>query len=809
MNAASSTQRVPLVLAAAQHYVGRGWCVVPVPGREKNPGAKGWEKLRLTADELPRHFGETTNVGIHTGAASNSLVDVDCDVPEAVSLAAEYLSRTERIHGRPGNPQSHWWYYAPGARYEKFAIPLHDKDGRRAGETCIIELRSDGHQTIVPPSRHPDGEVYTWHVKGEPARVEAPALRSAVARVAAGAAIARAWPGKGSRDDAALALTGMLLRVGWSVEEADRFVVAVAEAARDDEAPKRAKGQRTRADLDAGRPVYGSPKLIELLADGATIIEHVKRWLALPKGGVAEQEPAEIVWDDPISLPDGVPPVDPFDMDLMPAPLRGWVHDIADRMWVPADFLAVSALVVAGALVGRRIGIHPKRHDDWLVVPNLWGAIVAPPSQLKSPALAEVLQPLDRLAAQAMKEYQEACASYEAGAMVAEARKAALQDKMKKAAKADNDAELERLAAEARELAQDKPTPRRYKTNDGTVEKIGELLLDNPAGLLVYRDELSGWLRTLDKQGHEGDRAFYLEAWNGTGSYNIDRIGRGSLPVPALCLSVLGGIQPGPLASYVYAATAEDSTGNDGLLQRFQLLVWPDAPATWKNVDRWPNSEARACAYGVLTRLASLSPEECGATRPDDDPDAIPALRFSDAAQAVFNTWREQLERRLRSGEMAPALAAHLAKYRSLMPSLALLFHLMAVVADLNELAVPSKPAEAGVSEEAANMAAAWCEYLESHAGRLYASAANPTIERARELLRRITSGDVTDGGAVRDIYRKQWKRLATPEEVESAVKTLEAYGYVRTESVETGGRRSTALRIHPQMQQRRKSESA
>jgi hypothetical protein len=60
--------------------------------------------------------------------------------------------------------------------------------------------------------------------------------------------------------------------------------------------------------------------------------------------------------------------------------------------------------------------------------------------------------------------------------------------------------------------------------------------LYNPQGILVYRDELTGWFKGLDKYGHEGNRAFYLEAWNGNGAYTIDRIGRVTLHVKALTI---------------------------------------------------------------------------------------------------------------------------------------------------------------------------------------------------------------------------------------------------------------------------------
>jgi uncharacterized protein DUF3987 len=286
-----------------------------------------------------------------------------------------------------------------------------------------------------------------------------------------------------------------------------------------------------------------------------------------------------------------------LDPVMIPEPLRGWIMDVSERMQIPPDFAAAGAVVVAGSLIGRKIGIHPKRQDDWLVVPNLWGAVIGRPSLLKSPALTEVMKPLGRLIAEAYEEYQEEKLSYETDVMVAEAKKAALKDELKKAAReaasGGDRSELDKIARRNQDNeVPEEPLLRRYKTEDPTVEKLAEILLENPRGILVHRDELSGWLRNLDKQGREGDRSFYLESWNGTGSFDVDRISRGSLHVPALCLSILGSIQPGPLSTYVYQAT-QGEKGDDGLLQRFQLLVWPDSPASWTNVDRWPDTEAK------------------------------------------------------------------------------------------------------------------------------------------------------------------------------------------------------------------------
>src|SRR5215218_7935353 len=106
---------------------------------------------------------------------------------------------------------------------------------------------------------------------------------------------------------------------------------------------------------------------------------------------------------------------------MIPKPLRRWIMDVSERMQIPPDFAAAGAVVVAGSLIGRKVGIHPKRQDDWLVVPNLWGAVVGRPSLLKSPALAEVMKPLTRLVAEAYERHEEDIKSYEAEALAAEA----------------------------------------------------------------------------------------------------------------------------------------------------------------------------------------------------------------------------------------------------------------------------------------------------------------------------------------------------------------------------------------------------
>lgn len=504
------------------------------------------------------------------------------------------------------------------------------------------------------------------------------------------------------------------------------------------------------------------------------------------------------VWEDPAPLPDGLPPVEPFDPTLLPDALRPWCEDIAERMQVPLDYVAVGAVAVAASLVGRTVGIRSKRYDDWIVVANLWAGIVGPPSAMKSPALAEITKPLDRLVAEAREAHEGALADHETEAEAVEAEKAAMKKAIdaaaKKSVETGDRSRLDDLIDRKRNMEMpSEPKERRYKTSDTTIEKLVEILRDNTAGVLVQRDELTDWLRGLDRQGREVDRAFYLESWNGTGAFTMDRIGRGTLHVEALCISILGGIQPGPLRSYVYGAS-RGGEGADGLLQRFQLLVWPDPPSgPWRNVDRYPDGESKNRAYAVYKALDGLDSETCGAVAERDGD--IPTVGFSRDAQEIFDAWRDELEAKLRQGEASEALVSHLAKYRSLMPSLALVFHLVGIADEI----VGETLTSVGVASAA--RAAAWCEYLEGHAHRVYTSGENPALEGARALLARIRKGDVEDGDAVRSVYRgRHWSKLSTAEEVNVAASVLEDYGWLRVEKTDTGGRPATLLRLHPSL---------
>lgn len=527
--------------------------------------------------------------------------------------------------------------------------------------------------------------------------------------------------------------------------------------------------------MTAYRPQYGPNGWAEGLSQAAIDAELNARRAANDTEG----------WPDPQPLPHGLPPVAAFDMALLPDTLAPWAGDISDRMQCPPDFVAVAIMAGLGSIIGRQVGIRPQQCTDWVVVPNQWALLVGRPGVLKSPALEAALAPIKRLAALANDAYQDESKDFTVMAKQAKLKAVEGEKSASKVLAKDPGADVGYL------LASEEPQPptlKRYIAVDSNAASLGELHRQNPNGLLVHRDELVSLLKSLDREDQAEARGFYLTGWNGDSSYTFDRIMRGlNLNIPGVCLSILGSTQPGRIAEYIRHAV-KGGVGDDGLIQRFGLLVWPDTNGAWRNVDRWPDSNAKRTAFQVFEAMDHLNPEAIGAqceTGIDGEPEGLPFLRFLQDAGGLFLEWRTDLEARLRSGDLHPAMESHLAKYRKLVPALALTLHLAG--------------GSAGpVSEHATLQALSWAEYLETHAHRAYASVTMPEVGTAKAIIARIRKGDLARTFSSRDVWRPGWAGLSDRAEVADALSMLVELDWLMATKIETGGRPGTEYTANP-----------
>lgn len=480
-------------------------------------------------------------------------------------------------------------------------------------------------------------------------------------------------------------------------------------------------------------------------------------------------------WPEPEAIKPALPAVPAFDLDMLPNTFRPFVEDAADLMDAPPDFLAVPLMVAAAATLGNRWCIAPKAQDHgWLVTPVLWGAIVGPPGAKKSPCLTKALAPLQAIEEHLAANFHTVLQRYEVD-------KIAYQQAKKLA----EDAARNNLPIPPVPLAPQMPQPERLVVNDFSYQKLGDIHHWSPRGVAVVSDEIVGVMNAMETKGQEAARPFFLAAWNGDQTYRIDRIGRDSNLIDRLAIYLIGGMQPDKLQRYVRQAT-QGGDGNDGLMQRFQLLVWPDAPSEWRYVDRPHDQQAVDDVSAAIFRLRDLKPSDVNARNSLDGKYAF--LRFSAQAQPLFVAVMSSYERAARNSGYSTSLQAHFAKYPRLVAALALVIHLV-------------DGGVGPVSIDATTKAANWSKYLALHAERAYASGNNRSAVSAKALAEKIKAGKLASGFTQRTVERKGWQDLSDRADIEAALAWLIDANWLREEVPASGtGSRSKVYIINPRV---------
>jgi hypothetical protein len=329
-------------------------------------------------------------------------------------------------------------------------------------------------------------------------------------------------------------------------------------------------------------------------------------------------EPAEIeaaaaaVAEASASVPTERMTWEPFPVSLLPEPVGTFVIEAAERLSTDPVFVALPILASVAATIGnsRRIELW----DGWREPPILWLAVVADSGTMKTPSMDAALQFIRQRQDDAFREYRAAMADYERE-------------------KREHDRASRRRDAEAAEPPE-RPVAERFVVDDVTIEGLGPILEQNPRGVFLARDELSGWLEGFDRYSGGrggGEAGRWLSLYNAS-PLTVDRKLTGTLYVPSAAVSIYGGIQPKTLAR----ALGQRHVDN-GLAQRF-ILASP--PRRMKAIPRgdvnFATIEAVRSMFGTL---GMIRPAEDGSPKVIDlEPEAADAWRafYEDHARETY-----------------------------------------------------------------------------------------------------------------------------------------------------------------------------
>lgn len=475
------------------------------------------------------------------------------------------------------------------------------------------------------------------------------------------------------------------------------------------------------------------------------------------EGASVRAEPPAYVqdWNPPTLIEEPWPkPIDVFTRSAVPALRRGllppsiedFVLDQSEIVGSDPCILATSALTCLAVVTHDSLKLQPRRHDaQWKESARIWGAFVGDPSTKKTPALARALSHLRKLDIDLAAKGEAEMPKYEI----------ALKRHAKEVQKAVDNPALDIPEAPPR------PARERFIAEDTTIEKLADLLVDNPGGLLIHHDELSGFFGSFDAYSNAKgkDAAFWLQTYNG-GPRRVDRVSRGSIIVPNLSVCIVGGIQPDKIRELA------GRLADDGLVQRFMITLASEVEGI--GVDRAPD---RSALDGYRAIMDWLSYER---GKPDEP------IRLSDGAIDVMRDVEERLKAYRSMGGLATRLRSHVGKWDGLFCRLCLLYHAC-------ECAEAARHVYGEVSQDNAERVRFWMlTYLMPHLMAFYDDVLGNSgaLAHVQWIAGHILAKGATEISA-RDIYQayRPWRGMPVPVR-EQVMSTLEVVGWIRSTAV-------------------------
>jgi hypothetical protein len=423
--------------------------------------------------------------------------------------------------------------------------------------------------------------------------------------------------------------------------------------------------------------------------------------------------------------PTSVPEAPPFPTDALPEAARRFVEEGAQAIGCASDLLALPVLAVLSAGIGASRVVEIKR--SWREGATLLLAVVTPPGEKKTPAANAARRPV--LKRQAEKRQQFKANKGEHERQVRE-WKAHCRDA--------------RSAGETEPPPPPEPIMERTYADDTTVESLVGILEDNPRGVLIYKDELTGWVRGMDqyKAGGKGaDRQHWLSMWSNQ-AIVVDRKSRQGDPtyVERPWVSLVGGIQPAMLPEL-------GGSIEDGLLDRFLFAFPRHSHTDLSDAEIGADTEAQyADLYDKLSSLR-MTEDEIG----QETPNVVP---MSWEARRLFKEIHDQIGRETLEPGFPQRLQGVWAKMRGYLARISLILALCRSVQD-------GQPEQ--VEEEDVKNATRIVAYFKAHARRVYGEVRSTTPEDllAGEISEFLHDHDGEWSGSATELYEELEEREA------------------------------------------------
>lgn len=432
-----------------------------------------------------------------------------------------------------------------------------------------------------------------------------------------------------------------------------------------------------------------------------------------------------------------------FPVDAFPDFVEKFMKEVSKATAVPIDFVGVSILTVASALIGNKRMLELK--TGYKVLPTLFTCMVGAPGVGKTPALNLALSVVQHLESQEAQAYESQLENYKLEMVNYELELEKWKGNKKK------------RKAEDKPIEPKEPRFRQIKTTDITIEALIELLEVNP--ILVVKDELSGWINSMDQykgSGKGSEKENWLELYNGK-PLTINRKGHKVNRVENPFSSVIGGTQPDKLEK-IFSTDIKD-----GFIDRI-IFSFPDGVSTQAKKDALDYAIDPLTIQTYIEQFSRLFYLRSEGNKPT-------VLKLTEEADYYYRELSRNMIDQFDSPEMNEDVKAAASKFRTYFERFILIMHF------IHKLGGKDEQGEA-VDVPAVHCAYKLIQYFIAHAERIYqrisGSEEEKLVHKAVDWIRKHAQGNKVSASKL----QKGIRAIKTSQEANRVMQLIANYGY-------------------------------
>lgn len=328
-----------------------------------------------------------------------------------------------------------------------------------------------------------------------------------------------------------------------------------------------------------------------------------------------------------------------FPIDIYPTPIQSYIIECHKTLDSSIDYMGSTMLWLTSVILGNSIHVEVKR--GWSEPCNIWVAIVGKAGLGKSPSISNIIRPIQKINSKKITEY------------IKDYNRFLAYEKLSKDEKKNVEEQY-------------KPIKSQFIANDITLEALVDLHEQSKNGVGVFKDELNGWFKDMNKYREGSDLEFWLSTWSGK-SVVVNRMTRAGSFVDKPLIPVLGGIQPSVLNTFY-----TDENKDNGFVDRM-LLTFPALEIEMYNENELP--------YDVLewynnAIVAFYEHVKRNCITYDEDMEIIPYhAKLSNDAKSEWIRVFNEITTIQNSDDENEYMKSMLPKQKSYIPRFALLIH--------------------------------------------------------------------------------------------------------------------------------------